>query len=333
MALRFVDSFDHYSAAQWLRRYSSGSGIVIEAGGRRGTNGVRVNHLCSFGKVLDAQATWIVGFAYNFGGAMFTGPATLWAWQDAGTPQCDLRLNTNLTLSVTRNGTVLGTSVAILSAGNSYIEFKATIGNAGSYEVRVNGVNILSGAGVDTQNTANAAADRFVVDGFGITAAGGQCYDDLYVCDGTGSSNNNFLGDVRIDAKFPTGAGNSTQFTPSAGSNFQCVDDNPPNDDIDHVESANVGDKDTYAFGTLVSHTPLSIFGVQVNMHAKKDDAGARSIASVVRSGGSDTDGAAQPLGTTYANLRQMVEQDPNTAAPWTKVNLNASEFGPKVAA
>jgi len=199
--------------------------------------------------------------------------------------------------------------------------------------VRVNGVNILSGAGVDTQNTANAAADRFVVDGFGITAAGGQCYDDLYVCDGTGSSNNNFLGDVRIDAKFPTGAGNSTQFTPSAGSNFQCVDDNPPNDDIDHVESANVGDKDTYAFGTLVSHTPLSIFGVQVNMHAKKDDAGARSIASVVRSGGSDTDGAAQPLGTTYANLRQMVEQDPNTAAPWTKVNLNASEFGPKVAA
>jgi hypothetical protein len=37
--------------------------------------------------------------------------------------------------------------------------------------------------------------------------------DDLYVCDSTGSTNNTFLGDVRVDTVRPIGAGNYSEFS------------------------------------------------------------------------------------------------------------------------
>jgi hypothetical protein len=68
-------------------------------------------------------------------------------------------------------------------------------------------------------------------------------------------------------------------------------------------------------------------------MIAKKDDSGTRSICSVTRSGGSDTDGATQALSTSYLCYREISVTDPNTAAAWTRANLNSAEFGVKVAA
>jgi hypothetical protein len=260
------------------------------------------------------------------------GTTTLWNWTDSGTSQVTVNILTTGLLQVTRAGTVLGTSAVALAAGEQYLEFKFVISDAGgSYEVRLNGVNILSASGVDTKNTANATANGFTINGGGA-GGGALIIDDLYVCDGTGAANNSFLGDVRIDAVLPAGAGANTGMTPSAGANYQCVDENPATDDTDYVQSDVVGTKDTYDF-TNITHTPTAIFGVQVNMVARKDDAGVRSIASVVRSGGADTDGTTQALTTSYLNYRQMIELDPNTAAAWTKTNLNAAEFGAKVAA
>lgn len=127
--------------------------------------------------------------------------------------------------------------------------------------------------------------------------------------------------------------GATTNFTPSTGTNHAAlVDESPPNDDTDYNQSSNVGDLDLYEI-TDMAHTPASIFGVQINLNAKKDDAGTRSIAGVVRSGGTNYEGGAQALSTSYAYYLDVRETDPDTSAPWTKTGVDNAQFGIKVTA
>lgn len=337
MTLRFVDSFDHYATADIPQKYSSSANSPsISAGnGRRSTASLRfTSSLATLTRVIDAQATWIVGFSFRVTSLPASDTVFL-TFLDAGTNQCDLRLRADGTIRATRNGTALATSTNAISAGTTYyLETKLLVNNAtGTFEVRVNGssTNWIAITGQDTQNTANATANTVMLSGV-ISATD---MDDLYICDGAGSANNDFLGDVRVDCYMPSGNGNSSQLTGSDGNstdNYLLVDEASQNGDTDYVQSSTVSQKDTYAY-TDMSHTPTSIFGLQINMVAKKDDSGNRSICSVTRSGGSDTDGTTQALGTTYSDYRQISETDPNTAAAWTRTNLNSAEFGVKVAA
>lgn len=339
MALRFADSFDHYATADFLQKYSSmasSSNVTISSGnGRRSTNCLRfTNALAELYKTLDAQATWIVGFSFRVSTLPGSDQDFL-AFLDGGTLQTDIRLRADGTIRATRNGTTLATSTNALSAGTTYyIEVKVTISDAaGVVEVRVNGsssgwINITS---QDTKNTSNASANSIML----ACVVNSTDFDDLYICDSTGSANNDFLGDVRVDCYLPSGNGNSSQLLGSDGNstdNYALVDEAAQNGDTDYVQSATPTQKDTYAF-TDMTHTPSSIMGVQINMVAKKDDSGNRSICAVTRSGGSDTDGATQALSTSYVCYREIRETDPNTSAAWTRTNLNAAEFGVKVAA
>lgn len=340
MALRLVDSFDHYATAQLSRKWTTADASTISAGnGRRGTACLRLASLNTnnIAKGFDAQATWIIGFSLRVA-SFSSGTNPIIEVVDGTSAQVELRISTDGSLRVTRNGTLLSaTSSGAISAGaTNYIEFKVTINNSGSYELRVNAATVTSGSGVDTQATANASASLIRI---GSSSPGGTLsnadIDDLYICDGSGSTNNDFLGDVRVDCYLPNGNGNSSQLVGSDSNstdNYLLVDETAVNDDTDYVQSSTVSEKDTYAFANI-THTPASIFGLQINIQATKTDAGARSIQSVIRSGGSDTDGTAKALGSSYVNYMQIAETDPNTAAAWTQSGFDAAEFGAKVAA
>lgn len=340
MALRFVDGFDHYADADITQKWTTNASMSVSSGsGRRGSNALSYSagSARNVVKTLDAQGTWVIGSAWKFS-VFSTGTIELMSLLDAGTRQCELRLNTDGTLSITRNGTVLGTtSFAISTEEYFYIEFKVFIHDtSGTAEVKVNGDSKLALSGVDTKNTANASANQVRI-GHGSAVAGSPSalIDDIYICDGTGSTNNDFLGDCRVDAYLPSGNGNSSQLVGSDADsidNYLHVDESAPDGDTSYVESATAGQKDTYAMADMV-HTPSSIFGVQVLASAKKDDAGSRSIATVTRSGAADYDGASQGLSTSYAYYSDIREQDPATAAAWTKTGFNAAEMGVKVAA
>jgi hypothetical protein len=296
-------------------------------------NSLLLDFLRDYTAILDPQTTWICGCSFKFG-SLPASIMTFITFIDSATEQVSLRIDPAGHLVVSRAGVTLATSVISLTAGiENYIEFKATINAAtGSFEARVNNVSVIPAtSGVNTRNTANSTADRVK---FGCNVNMGACdADDFYICDGNGAApNNNFLGDVRVDAGLPNGAGANTGLAPLSGINWQNVNENPSNDDTTYNSASVVGTKDTYAVADIV-HNPTSIFGVQVNMTARKDDAGARSIAAVTRSGGADTDGATQALTTTYNQYREVVALDPATGLPWTKTGYNAAEFGAKVAA
>src|SRR5262249_36678260 len=149
------------------------------------------------------------------------------------------------------------TSTSFLSAGAfNYIEVKITISDTvGVVTVRVNGTSTgwLALTSQDTQNGGPSTITNIILGGDLVTNASNapSHFDDVVILDTTGAVNNDFLGDCRVEAIFPNGAGNYAQWTPSTGSNFQNVDENPPNDDSDYNSSSTAGQIDTFNYSNL----------------------------------------------------------------------------------
>lgn len=332
MALRFVDSFDHYQSAQLASKWSSYSTVGYHGGisagqGRNGTAAYYAGRTWTIRKILDAQTTWIIGCAFRHVGTV--------AWvflesMDGTTRQIGVQINVDRTISVLRGTTVLATSETALSGDTwYYIELRTVIHNTtGEYELRVNGTAWLTATGANTRSSANNSAD-----GIRIYSENFQFgyFDDLYICDGTGSSHNTFLGDCKVMALVPSGAGASTQWTPSAGANYECVDDATPDSDTTYVSSATAGHKDTYALGDLSGSG--TILGVQSSYFARKDDAGSRTVKSVVRSGaGAESNGASVSVSDTYVYYIDLHATEPGGAA-WTVAKVNDAQVGVEVVA
>jgi hypothetical protein len=344
MSLIFIDGFDHYATADLPKKWNAaGASVAIAASSGRRSGGAMTANTTSttanLTKNITTGASFVCGFALNVG-AFPTAAVPVVGLLDAATNQCDLRVNPDGTLSVTRNATSLtgGTSTFALSSGTFfYIEFKCTIADsigASSCKVRVNGVDVITVAtGQDTKNTANASANQVRLGTNANVTAGTWLFDDFYICDTTGSTNNDFLGDVRIEALLPTSDGTYSQFTPSTGtSHFALVDESTPNT-TDYNDGVTVGHRDSYGFGDLTALASQVVYGVQVNAAVMKDDAGTKSVAAMARSGGTDADGASVALTTSQLYATQIFETNPNGAVAWTEATVNAAEFGVKVTA
>jgi hypothetical protein len=338
MACRFLDGVNHYATAGLLRKWTSNGGAntaTVSTPGRFGGNCILFGNNVGIEKTLDAQTTWIVGFALKSDDYPNAGDITILEIKDGINVQMDVRFSrATQTLYVTRNGTVLGTAVPVFPIGVwKYIEFKTLIDNTvGTYQLKVDGVSILSGTGADTQNTANASANRVKIYQSTTTASGTMRISDIYICDGTGGANNDFLGEVRIDTLFPSADGATLNWTPSTGTDhYALVDETSPNDDTDYNSSSTVGNIDLYEFANTALTGTIAAVGI--NMYVRKDDAGTRQIRSVTRRGGSNYTGSTLTVGSNYEFLTEIQQVDPSTSAAWTVSNLNGAQFGVEVVA
>jgi hypothetical protein len=328
MANRFIDGFKHYGTL--TQKWTSGSGTFSTATPRLPGAGYLTNPGSGATKTIDSQPTWTVGFGYRI---TAIPNQILISILDGATSQMDLRLTGTGQLQVTRGGTVLATSAVglITAAVWNYIEFQTTINNTtGAYSVHLNGAAVsgLTATGVNTRMSANNTADTIALPNF----PGGSTFDysDFYMNDGTGSSpNNGFWGDTRIDTQVPTGAGNYTQWTPSTGSNWQNVDDMPPNSDTDYNSDSTVGHIDSFAVSSVVPLTG-TVYARQVALFARKDDAGLRQIAPLFRHSTTDSVGTTVTLSTSYQYYFQLYETNPATSSAWTISDCNGDESGYK---
>jgi len=212
-----------------------------------------------------------------------------------------------------------------------YVEVKATFNNStGSVITKINNTQIDSTSSLDTCTTSNEYSTAFVLGEYGGTqAASPTDYDDVYVCDTTGSYCNDFLNDRWIETVFPTGAGTTTDWTPSAGANWDCVEEVPPSS-AQYVETGVLNEIDTYACGNLTS-TSGDIAAVVINHYSAKTTAGARKVSGAVYSATDADVGTENDLSTTYHHYQSVSYLDPHTAAAWTIAGVNAAEFGVKL--
>lgn len=318
-----MDSFDHYnSATQQLGKYTNTTSMTIGTSfGRNGTNGLNLNsNLDVLMKQFTASSTLIVGFVFK---AASPASKLLVGFRDAGTNQMEIRTDSSGRFQVTRNGTVLGTGTTIALANVFYhLQFKVFIADSGgTYEIKVNGITEVSGTG-DTKNTANASANQVIISG------GNSSFDDFWICNNSGSANNDFLGDVRIVARMPNMNGIHSAWTPvGAASNFQCVDDANPNDDTDYVTTSTASVKDTYKITPVGLIGPVK--GIQIMNRLRKDDAGSRTVRRLIVVDGNSYFGSSVSLSDSWTiSSTELIENNPLTGLPWTISEINNTDFG-----
>lgn len=252
---------------------------------------------------------------------------------DTGTTRhLAVRLNTATSIQLYRgDGTQLATATCPSFGSNAwhYIEISATIADSGgTAEVRVDGTSLISYTGDTKNGGTNTTIDmvRFTGNGGNVSSY----FDDLYICDSTGSApHNTFLGDVRVISLSPTAAGSSTQFTPDTGSNYARVNEIPYSA-ANYVQSGTSGNRDTYAMADLTG-TP-TILAVQTCVVAKKTDAGAMSMKVAIKSGATVYYGTTTALSSGDATVVDLRTTDPATSSAWTSSGVNALEAGAEVA-
>jgi len=339
MAGLFGDTFDGYATADILQKWDAMTGATIASNGRNSTNALNLSNFSTkfVRKTVTPSGTTGVAGAAVYIGTLPDFIATLFAVYDsAGTVQLTLAVNPTTGVLTVCRGAALGTTVATSSVGLSaaayhYVEFKWTIHNStGAVEVRINNTTVATASGIDTQNSALTNWTTFQVGASIFDATGADIrIDDLYLLDGSGSDNNTFLGPVRGVRTLPDGAGNSTDFTPSAGSNFQNVDDASQDGDSTYNSETTPGDHDTYTFGALGVTGVVKM--VQINMVVRSDGGGAETIASMLRIGGTDYQGTTQGVSTSYLDKRQVYDISPATSVPFTLSELDGAEVGQKL--
>ena len=288
---------------------------------------------CSITKRFTASATTVIGLAFKQLSPPSGYPLRFLALSgDAGvTEHLNLSYVSANTIGLYRGATQLATAVFTQNAW-AYLEISATIADAGGVAVvRLDGQIVINFTG-DTKNAGtNTTLDTLILSNYVSSNVHVTAYDDVYICNSTGTTNNTFLGDVRVQTLVPTGAGSSTQLTPTGGANYANVAESPDST-ATYNSSTNVGDRDTYAMGDLASGT-TAVLGVQDNLAAWKADAGTGNVKAALKVGSTvyydTTIGLGTGAGTWYGAVR---ETNPATSTAWTPGDVNGIEFGAEVA-
>jgi hypothetical protein len=336
MTLRLIEDFFEVGANP---ENTSGSGWSVN-GGRVSGSGAMVStsaavFVATTGQGWDsAMAECYCGFALKTD-ANISGTSIISFYGDSNSTQ-----HITLTTEATNNylqvrlgsasGTVLATSATPFPTLNQwrsinmYVKIHDTTGRV---VVKVDGVTQIDFTG-DTKN----GGTNTTIDGIRLAMSSGanRAISDLVVCDGLGTINNTYPGDISVIRRLPNANGTYSDFTGSDGNstdNYLLVDDSPT-DTADYVYAASSGLKDSYG----VEDLPLSatsVLGVRAVAKCAKSGAGSAGMSVFVREGSTDTFGPDVPLSTSFSWQGDTIrETAPSTGVAWTISGVNAMEIG-----
>ena len=348
MALLFIDGFDHYDPQAlddyghpWLARgkaaYLSPQ-ATREQGRRPSSFALRLPEGSGGGYVKNLDATktsLIVGasirvVAYE---NTYTEPLLLGV-RDANAQVAHLvKIGEDGRLKLYRwqygYEQLITTSVSTAAArGWHYVELQVTQGTSnGVLSVRLNGVLAIQ---MNAQDTIQGGGQLLTA--FLGAIPGQSCpltldVDDFYIADTSGTINNTFLGDVRVDTLQAIGAGSLNQWTvtPPGTNAWEAVSDE---DETTSISAPSAGLRQSFDVAPLPVMSTPAVFGVQLTMLARKTDAGLGKLKGLVVSG-------AQTLASPEVILQEqqawqcaLFERNPNGNVQWTEAAFNAAEFG-----
>lgn len=153
--------------------------------------------------------------------------------------------------------------------------------------------------------------------------------DDMYICDLQGGVNDDFLGNVRVTAQLPVGAGDSTDLTVvGAASNWQAASD-PTMPTGKYNYTPTVGDYDLYEMNPGID--AREIFGIMVSGAYAQDNGVQLYGQNVMKTGGTEFFGVARGLFQLpgYFVQDDCWDRNPDTTDPWTDTELNLVQAGP----
>jgi hypothetical protein len=349
MALLWIEGFESFGTSNGTapvglqQKYDNGvadSSFSVQAGRISGQSMRLPNGTAILGKDLNkaGSSTLIMGFGLHVDA--LTNPVQLIHFMDSAGSfhQGGLELLANGTWKYYRGGTIasvgtlLGTSSgsAVTAGVWCYVEIKVKFhSSTGTVDIWVDGVNVLSLTGQNTQQSSNAFATGFNIVGAGAMNDHTQ-YDDIYVLDDTGSVNNARLGPRVVKMIVPASDAGTNQFTTDSGSNhWDRLTDNP-RDTTSYVEDDTTGHKELVGMGSLNLAT---VAGIQLNSVVAVTGNTIRTVKNTLHtSGGTDSDDSGRTVAdSNYQTHSRVVETNPETSALWNQTQINAAQFGVKV--
>ena len=357
MALRFIDSFGHYSISLAYRKWTiAPGGSMPTSGGRRGGPYLIPNG--NFYKTLTPTNNYTMGAAFFVNS---TNTPYLHTIGNGGYRLGSVVVNADYTLTIVSSpqeggGTNIFTSTqAITQDVWNYIEVSFLLtGGTGTLSLAgtlyVNGDLWGSGTGTCGITGAsllfpgNYANQAGVFIGPGGTLGGVQ---DFYCLDtsttdinGNATTNTTFLGDIEVDSIFPAADVAVTWGTVGGDGThvYTCINESIPDDDTSYVFSSNTGTIESFTY-TPITGFSGTIFGAQYLACMKKDAEGLREAALTL--GG--TPQASSNFATTTGfntSTQQFLSDyyvyyiapmDSANGIAWTTGVFNTSTFGVEV--
>lgn len=212
-----------------------------------------------------------------------------------------------------------------------HFEIKWHVDNtSGEFEVRCDGEPIFSGENLDTQ----VYADGITWVRLSAADEGWHWFDDVYILDDQGSYNNDFIGHPEVKTSFVVASGEYSQWLPSSGENYECIDDNFALDDSDYLVASgeNSDQLDSFKLDefTFSGGDTTQVYGINIWSCQNAEMSTMQRISHTIRIGSSDYSGEMMylPFGNCFTNT--VFERDPSDDGAWEESVLNAAEFGVK---
>lgn len=335
MTLLFIDSFDHYSTGESNEKGYSipfSSPTITISNGRRTTASMRSDYFVNGSTVkqsFTASDGVVVGCALNFN--VFSNRLALEIEDSGGNSLALFEKTSAGEFRITSGGQVALSGVAAFTpATYSYYELKYLKGTGANAtcELRKDGIAILT-ITTSTETAQGSACE--MLEGW-QSGADHADMDDLYILNTLGSTNNDYLGDVRVDAHYTDADGAAVEFVPNTGAaSFTHVDDPLTDGDTTFVEAGNIANRDLYSVDAASLGT--TVYGVQQNVSARKTDAGIVDVEVITEKpgGGGEQSSAIETASDNYKFHLAILESDPDDAVTWDDTRINATEWGFKI--
>lgn len=338
MALIFSTGFDGIADTAELGLLSgapgtiSGNVSVVSTGVQggnclecsSGTSGAMIFNTVTSSSVTIHLSYWF----YWVGGATYlvSGRDSSGDWDGWG-----VGLSPNGQLNVFRYGDLLQErTVYSVSSTDSltqdawhYIEIKVNPANSGSALIKVNGREFINESPIDLVQGGTPSL-------LYIGMPTGSKIDDFMLFDGTGSDVTDLLGPTLVSTISPDSAGDRTELVPSAGSNWENVDELPNDGDTSYNSSTTVNDGDLYNC-TNISNLS-SVHFMSVTNYARSEDVNPVSIYSLVKSGTTEfTATQFDSFTDTYDFSTAFYYSNEDTAAGWAVGDFSDIQIGIEV--
>ena len=365
MSLIFIDGFDHHRGS-----FHKWNNITTTMGGsgRLGGSSIKTESTSSNYFTADHTSqehrTWILGVALYMDSAKNDAD-----WQIGFTGDTGASLDLMRIKTTGMNGACFAnfpsSTIADIYSGPAWINsttwyylelkftmptYSGTFGSGGqwgtdaSFEFRINGSLVINGSNLGRLRNFNGNQWPSIR-GITLTAGfNGIWWDDLYICNGAGARNNDFLGDSRVLTSLAISNGTTIEFSPiGLAQNYLNANKNPGSMLVPSTSNPSYN-QGTYNTGTAHGATDLfhfapltgvsdsvTIHGLQISTLANKSDAGNLGIQSIAAN-------AATAYGFDYilpvaagSNAQYFMdifEQNPTGPVNWVASAINASQFG-----
>lgn len=268
--------------------------------------------------------TVVLGFAFRQ--ATLAGANIVYALTSSASAVFLLHCDSAGTLNLKNSGgTILASSSSGVLVANTFcfIEIKFTYLASGTtaFTVKANGTSVITYSAAYVTNT---------VTNFSPTSSPGSMMD-IHCLDSTGSLNNDFLGDCRVEHLTATAEGANTGWTNTGGANKTSSVTSPTDGDTSYVGIGTANTRQTFVVTDPVIATG-TVKSVQILARSHGETNGSQKLAGTVRTGSGNYDstdyGLASNAASTYNPCLGTFENNPATSAAWTIAEVNAMEAG-----